>query len=78
MPNDLGEEKKRLQRGQTEGEVSGHHEAPSSLSEGFQEEVTFRLRSEVGAGQEMNRRKGASGRKKGNWEDPGDGRGWGG
>lgn len=64
--------------GQTEGEVSGHHEAPSSLSEGFQEEVTFRLRSEVGAGQEMNRRKGASGRKKENWEDPGDGRGRGG
>lgn len=51
-------------RDKTERENSGHHETPNPISEGFLEEVTFRLRSEVGAGQDMNRRKGASERGK--------------
>ena len=54
-----------------EGEVQGTRRSASLVSEGFLEEVTFRLRSEVRAGQEMNTRKSASGREKRNRKGPG-------
>lgn len=47
-------------------EVRGTVRSASLVSEGFLEEVTFRLRSEVRAGHEMKRRKSTSGREERN------------
>lgn len=47
-------------------EVQSTMKSASLVSEGFLEEVTFRLRSEVRAGHEMKSRKSTSGRQKGN------------
>lgn len=56
-------------------EVRGTTRSASLVSEGFLEEVTFRLRSEVRAGHEMKNRKSTSGREKGNPKGPSGGAG---
>lgn len=47
-------------------EVQSTMRSAGVVSEGFLEEVTFRMRSEVRAGHEMKSRKSTSGREKGN------------